>query len=54
MNYIVEQTESFAKWRSALRGLRAKVAIARRLERAQNGNLGGRQRFVCTVARRWR
>ncbi|MGZ4994096.1 MAG: type II toxin-antitoxin system RelE/ParE family toxin [Methylobacter sp.] len=40
MNYIVEQTESFAKWHSALRDMRAKVAIARRIERAQNGNLG--------------
>ncbi len=40
MNCIVEQTESFAKWHAALRDMRAKVAIARRIERAQNGNLG--------------
>jgi len=40
MNYIVEQTASFAKWHAALRDMRAKVAIARRIERAQNGNLG--------------
>ncbi len=40
MNYIVEQTESFAKWHSALRDLRARTAISRRIERAENGNLG--------------
>jgi putative addiction module killer protein len=40
MNYIIEQTESFANWHSSLRDLRAKTAIARRIERAQNGNLG--------------
>ena len=40
MNYIVEQTESFAKWHFALRDLRARTAISRRIERAENGNLG--------------
>jgi putative addiction module killer protein len=40
MNYIVEQTEAFAKWHSALRDLRAKTAIARRIDRAEHGNLG--------------
>jgi putative addiction module killer protein len=40
MNYIVEQTEPFAKWYSALRDLRAKAAIIRRIIRAENGNLG--------------
>jgi putative addiction module killer protein len=40
MNYIIEQTESFAKWHTALRDLRAKAAIIRRIERAENGNLG--------------
>ncbi|WP_394753882.1 type II toxin-antitoxin system RelE/ParE family toxin [Crenothrix sp.] len=40
MNYIVEQTEAFAKWHYSLRDLRAKTAIARRIERAENGNLG--------------
>lgn len=40
MNYIIEQTESFAKWLAGLRDLRAKAAIARRIERAQLGNLG--------------
>jgi putative addiction module killer protein len=40
MNYIVEQTEDFAKWHFALRDLRAKTAIARRIDRAEHGNLG--------------
>ena len=34
MSYIVEQTESFAKWHRELRDLRAKVAMARRITRA--------------------
>jgi putative addiction module killer protein len=40
MKYIIEQTENFANWHSSLRDLRAKSAIARRIERAENGNLG--------------
>jgi putative addiction module killer protein len=40
MNYIVEQTEAFAKWHSVLRDLRAKTAIARRIDCAEHGNLG--------------
>ncbi len=40
MNYIIEQTQSFAKWHRELRDLRAKVAIARRIIRAEKGNLG--------------
>ena len=40
MSYIVEQTESFAKWHRELRDLRAKVAIARRITRAEKGHLG--------------
>ncbi|PZN69405.1 MAG: addiction module antitoxin RelB [Candidatus Methylumidiphilus alinenensis] len=40
MNYLVQQTESFAKWLGALRDLRAKTAIYRRIDRAQTGNLG--------------
>ena len=38
--YIIKQTEVFTKWLRKLRDLRARVAIARRIERAQNGNLG--------------
>jgi putative addiction module killer protein len=40
MIYNVQQTESFAKWHGSLRDLRAKVAITRRIDRAENGNLG--------------
>lgn len=40
MNYLIEQTTSFAAWHASLRDLRAKVAIARRIERTATGNLG--------------
>jgi putative addiction module killer protein len=40
MEYILEQTKSFETWHLSLRDLRAKIAIARRLERAKQGNLG--------------
>jgi len=40
MSYLIKQTESFAKWHLSLRDLRAKAAIVRRIERAENGNLG--------------
>ncbi len=40
MSYTVEQTASFSQWHKTLRDLRAKIAIARRIERAENGNLG--------------
>jgi putative addiction module killer protein len=40
MNYLIEKTESFAKCYTNLRDLKAKAAIFRRIERAENGNLG--------------
>jgi putative addiction module killer protein len=40
MPYQVVQTEIFEAWLLGLRDIRAKVAIHRRIERAQNGNLG--------------
>lgn len=40
MEYHVEQTEVFARWRSGLKNVRARVAIARRIERAAAGNMG--------------
>ncbi|MDX8128193.1 type II toxin-antitoxin system RelE/ParE family toxin [Methylomonas sp. LW13] len=40
MNYVVQQTESFAKWLASLKDLRSKTAIYRRIDRAQTGNLG--------------
>ncbi|MDD2762325.1 MAG: type II toxin-antitoxin system RelE/ParE family toxin [Methylomonas sp.] len=40
MNYLIQQTESFAKWHGGLKDLKAKIAISRRIDRAQAGNLG--------------
>jgi putative addiction module killer protein len=38
--YRVLQTPGFSSWLVSIRDLRAKVAIARRIERASVGNLG--------------
>ena len=38
--YTIFQTETFSKWLAKLKDLRGKVAVARRIERAQTGNLG--------------
>lgn len=40
MPYIVQLTEEFAVWHKNLRDLKARIAIARRLDRAAAGNLG--------------
>ncbi|HEU0228935.1 MAG TPA: type II toxin-antitoxin system RelE/ParE family toxin [Burkholderiaceae bacterium] len=40
MPHLIQQTESFAAWHTGLRDLRAKVAIARRIERVAAGTLG--------------
>ncbi len=40
MNYTIQQTVTFAKWHADLRDLRAKAAIARRINRVETGNLG--------------
>lgn len=40
MTYEIQQTKTFAQWHAALRDLRAKIAVARRIERAAAGNLG--------------
>jgi putative addiction module killer protein len=40
MPYIVEQTELFEKWHESVKDQKAKIAIARRIERAEHGNLG--------------
>jgi putative addiction module killer protein len=40
MEYVVQQTETFLSWRESLRDRRAKIAIERRLERMEAGNLG--------------
>ena len=38
--YRVLQTETFAAWHGSLRDMRAKLAIARRIERIEPGTLG--------------
>lgn len=40
MPYLIQQTDTFADWHAALRDLRARIAIARRIDRAAAGNLG--------------
>ncbi|SFQ22452.1 putative addiction module killer protein [Geopseudomonas sagittaria] len=40
LNYLIQQTDTFANWHTALRDLRARIAIARRIDRAAAGNLG--------------
>lgn len=40
MDFVIQQTEDFAKWRAGVKDLRAVTAIRRRLERATAGNLG--------------
>ena len=40
MNYLIQQTATFAAWHASVRDLRAKIAIARRIDRASAGNLG--------------
>ncbi len=38
--YKVQQTHKFSQWLIKLKDIKARIAIARRLERAQVGNLG--------------
>lgn len=40
MDYLIQQTAVFQAWHRSIRDLRAKVAIARRIDRASTGNLG--------------
>lgn len=40
MEYLIQQTRTFARWHAALRDIRGKIAIARRIDRAAAGNLG--------------
>ena len=39
MIFLIQQTESFEKWHESIKDSRAKIAVARRIERAENGNL---------------
>lgn len=38
--YTIQQTHKFSQWLIKLKDMRARIAIVRRLERAQSGNLG--------------
>lgn len=38
--YTIQQTHKFSQWLTKLKDMRARIAIARRIERAQSGNLG--------------
>jgi putative addiction module killer protein len=40
MAFIVQQTELFERWHECIKDQKAKIAIARRIERAEHGNLG--------------
>ena len=40
MPYLVRQTEAFLHWHKSLRDLRARTAIARRIDRIAAGTLG--------------
>jgi len=40
MEIKVSQTSVFARWHEGLRDLRARIAIARRIDRARHGNFG--------------
>lgn len=38
--YIIKHTEQFAKWLNSLKDNTTRLRLSRRLEKAQNGNLG--------------
>lgn len=38
--YNIQQTSKFSQWLSKLKDMRARIAIVRRMERSQSGNLG--------------
>ncbi len=38
--YNIQQTQKFSQWLMKLKDMRARIAIVRRVERAQSGNLG--------------
>lgn len=40
MSYIIQQTELFERWHECVKDQKAKIAIARCIERAEHGNLG--------------
>jgi putative addiction module killer protein len=38
--YIIKQTETFSKWLLALKDIKGKVSILRRVDRMKSGNFG--------------
>lgn len=40
MTYTIQQTQIFTHWHASLRDIRARIAVARRIERVSAGNLG--------------
>jgi putative addiction module killer protein len=40
MHYLIQQTRASVAWHTSIRDLRAKIAIARRIDRAAAGNPG--------------
>jgi putative addiction module killer protein len=40
MPYLIQQTDTFSRWLRAMRDLKARAAIIRRLDRVRGGNLG--------------
>jgi putative addiction module killer protein len=38
--YNIQQTMKFSQWLTKLKDIRARIAIVRRIERAQSGNIG--------------
>lgn len=40
MTYEIQQTKRFSHWLVNIRDMRAKIAIARRIDRAMSGNFG--------------
>lgn len=38
--YNIQQTQKFSQWLTKLKDMRARIAIVRRIERAQSGSLG--------------
>lgn len=53
MTYDVQQTEAFAEWHRGLRDLKARVAIARRIDRAAHGNFGDHKSVSEGVSELW-
>lgn len=40
MNFIIQQTTTFAEWLHAMKDMQARAAVVRRIDRAAHGNFG--------------